>query len=151
MSQYQRAEDIALDLTSRLATITVANGYETDIGLRVFRGARKVADEQVPCAVLIEGADGVEQAPGRIPNVKVSQGYVLGGYAQCDVMNPNDMAHKIIRDLKRAIFTDDTGLGGKVSRIGYRGRDIGPRTDGVPIVFALIEIDVNYVEDLRNP
>lgn len=151
MSQYQKAGDISSALSERLATIKVANGFETDIGLLVMRGTRKVEDDQVPCCVLIEGADRSEQGAGRLPVAKVEQEYILGGYAPCDPGNPNDAAHKVLRDLKRAIFKGDTTLGGRVPRVEYKGRDIGPRTDGVPIVFAMIEISVTYVEDLTNP
>ena len=78
---------------------------------------------------------------------------------QCDPDNPNDMAHQIISDIKKAVFsnTDATrvdttmgtvSFGGRVKSVHYRGRDIGPRTDGVPIVFAVVHIDVVYVEQL---
>lgn len=151
MSQYQTSEEIALLIADRLGDISVANDYETDIGLKVFRGKRAVMDEQVPCCVLIEGADNVEQGAGRLPVAKITQQYILGGYNTCDVDNPNDAAHEIIRDLKKAIFIGDVTLGGKVSKIEYKGRDIGPRTDGTPIVFALIEISVTYIENLTAP
>lgn len=152
MSQFQRAEDIALLIQSRIAQITEANGYETDIGSRVLRGARKVDDSWVPCAVLIEGMDKVENGPSsKTASAKVEQHYVLGGYTRCDAQNPNDAAHKIIRDLKKAIFSDGTTLGGKVAKVEYKGRDIGPRTDGINIVFAIVEIAVTYVENLGEP
>lgn len=152
--QFQTAGEIAAELSTVLATITKANGYETDIGTRVFRGARKVQDEQVPCAVLVEGADRVTQGKSvREATAKIEQDYILGGYSPCDPNNPNDEAHKIIRDLKRALFGGGKGttLGGKVPEIAYNGRDIGPRTDGLPIVFAIIEITVTYVERLATP
>lgn len=145
------APAIASELASRLAQITVANGYVTNIGSKVFRGKRKIEDSAVPCAVLIEAEDMVEDRPGRLPAAQITQRYVLGGYEQCDPDNPNDMAHSIIRDIKRAVFPGDGNLGGKVRAVKYRGRDIGPRTDGQPIVFAVVEIDIEYVEDLTNP
>lgn len=152
MSQYQTAEQIAALLQARIEQITVANGCETDIGKKVLRGARKVDDSWVPCATIIEGVDKVEQSPSlKAPGLKVDQHYVLGGYAPCNPQHPNDVAHKIIRDLKRAIFKDGATLGGKVVKVDYKGRDIGPRADGVAIVFAIIEVVVSYMEDLANP
>ena len=157
---YTRARDIALHLTDLLAGISKVNGYETDIGLRVFRGKRKIDDTQVPCAVIIEGEDkpGGSQGPA---SQQVTQSYVLGGYAECDPDHPNDTAHQIIADIKRAIFTcvnptraeqisGTTTLGGRVKSVAYVGRDIGPRTDGVPIVFAVVHIDVVFVEQLHT-
>ena len=54
---FIRARDIAAHLTTLLAGISKADGYETDIGLRVFRGKRKIDDSHIPCAVIIEGED----------------------------------------------------------------------------------------------
>lgn len=153
-----RARDIAAHITTTLAGITKANGYETDIGLRIYRGKRKIDDTHVPCAVLIEGEDkpGAEQGKG---SQQITQSYVLGGYADCDPDQPNDTAHMIISDIKKAVFsnTDATrademkgtvSFGGRVKSVTYRGRDIGPRTDGVAIVFAVVHIDVVFVEQL---
>lgn len=151
MSMYQSAEDISDDLAGRLATIRKVNGYETDIGLNVYKGARRIEPEQAPCSTLVEGNDLVEQAKGSIPTAKTSQDYVLGAYVACDPMNPNVAAHAAIRDMKKAIFAVDTTLTGKVRGIEYRGKDIGPRTDGVAVVLAIIEITATFVEDLRNP
>ena len=155
---FIRARDVALHLTSLLSAITKANGYETDIGLRVFRGKRKIDDSHVPCAAIIEGEDtpGGTQGPA---SQQVTQSYVLGGYAECDPDHPNDTAHQIIADIKKAIFTvvdptraetisGSTTLGGRVKSVTYQGRDIGPRADGIPIVFAVVHIDVVFVEQL---
>lgn len=155
---YTRARDIAQHLTTVMEGITTANGYETDIGVRVFRGKRKIDDSHVPCAVILEGEDkpGGTQGPA---SQQVTQSYVLGGYVECDPDNPNDAAHSIIADIKKAVFTlidptraeeisGTTTFGGRVKSVTYTGRDIGPRTDGVPIVFAVVHIDVVFVEQL---
>jgi hypothetical protein len=153
----QSADLVAQEIASRMARITVALGAETDIGTTVFRGRRKIDDEMIPCSVLIEGEDAPHGTAGRTVTIdqRVVQRYVLIGYAKCDADNPNDVAHRIIRDLKRSIFrTNGIGsrnLGGTVKDVSYRGRDIGPRADGVAIVMAIIEIDVDYNEDLANP
>lgn len=146
------AAGVSALIEARIAGISIANGYETDVGLRKFLGKRAVDDSEAPCSVLIEGADDPTDSPGRKPTVLMSQRYVLGGYDLCDPDNPNTKAHAMIRDFKRAIFKpEDATFGGKVKHVYYRGRDIGPRLDGKAIVFALIEIDVEYVEDLSNP
>ena len=156
---FTRARDIALHLDGLLAGITKAHGYETDIGVRVYRGRRKIDDDAVPCAVIIEGEDhpGGTQGPSA---QQVVQSYALGGYAQCDPDHPNDTAHQIISDLKKAVFglpadatraeqaTGTRSFGGRVKKVEYKGRDIGPRADGVAIVFAVVHIDVTFVEHL---
>ena len=159
MSQvFTRARDVAAHLSTLLAGVRVANGFETDIGVRVYRGKRKIDDTSVPCAVLLEGDD----TPGETQGTdyqKITQSYVLGGYAPCDPDNPNDAAHQIVSDLKKAVFqlVDPTKaesingsqtFGGRVKNVEYKGRDIGARTDGGSIVFAVIHIDVSFVERL---
>lgn len=160
MSQVlTRARDVAQHLTNLLAGIRLTNGYETDIGATVYRGKRKIDDDAPPCAVLIEGEDRPGNTQGLSSQV-VTQAYVLGGYTACDPDNPNDAAHKIISDIKKAVFTAPTNptpaerhagtltFGGRVKKVEYKGRDIGPRADGVPIVFAVVHIEVTFVEDL---
>lgn len=151
MSTLHQAAEVANELTSRLSQISVANGSNTDVGLKVLRGRRRIDDNQVPCVVLAEGPDQPSAGPGRLPTVELAQTYILIAYHECEPDHPNDMGHLLLKDLKRAIFHDGVTLGGKVVRVTYRGRDIGPRGDGVGIVCASVEIDVNFVEDLTNP
>ncbi|PJC14276.1 MAG: hypothetical protein CO065_14680 [Comamonadaceae bacterium CG_4_9_14_0_8_um_filter_57_21] len=151
MTTFHQAAEVASELAARLATITVANGFHSDIGLRVLRGRRRIDDGQVPCAVLVEGADTPSSAPGALVTVEITQTYVLVAYHDCNPDHPNDKGHELIKDLKRAIFSDGTTLAKQVKRVHYRGRDIGPRGDGVGIVSATVEIDVVFVEDLTNP
>lgn len=152
MSLLQTAESLSDAIVTRMSQISVANGYETDIGLRVYRGARKVDEDLAPCAVLIEGADKVEMSASKHKaSAKINQSYLLHAYVPCDLMNPNVAAHKAIRDFKKAIFHDGTTMNGQVVSVTFKGRDIGPRVDGVAIVLAQIEIEVSYVEDLSAP
>ena len=62
---------------------------------------RKIDDQQVPCAVLIEGEDKPGGAQGA-GSQQVTQSYVLGGYAECDPDHPNDRAHEILADIFEA-------------------------------------------------
>lgn len=151
MTTLHQADQVATELDTRLKRITVANGFNSDIGLRVLRGRRRIDDGQVPCAVLVEGPDTPVSGPGRMASAEITQSYVLIAYHECDPDHPNDKGHELIKDLKRAIFADGTTLANQVQRVHYRGRDIGPRGDGVGIVCATIEIDVNFIEDLTNP
>lgn len=157
---FKKASDIAAHITSILQTITTANGYNTNIGQTVYRGRLKHDEDRVPYAVLIEGED--RPADHRdVRDVKVAQDYVIGGYVACDPDNPNDAAHAVIKDIKKAIFTSDLawqppapgsrGIGqGRVKSLIYRGRDIGPRADGKAIVFAVVHITVEFAEDLTD-
>lgn len=154
MILLQRAEDIGEEIVARLEAVTVANGAETDLGRKVYRGVRKVDDSMLPCCVVVEGEDTPERQDS-ITHVSLTQRYVLLAYVPCDPLQPNAAAHAAIRDLKRAIFTTggkpDSWMGRKVGRVRYRGRDIGPREDGLAFVVALIEIEIDYVENLAAP
>lgn len=150
-SPYTKASEVSQALYQRLLTVTKANGSETEIGATVYRGRRNVDESTVPCCVLIEGPDTPTDRPGRLPSVAITQRYVVAAYLPCDPNNPNDAAHAAIRDIKRAMFAGDGNLGGRALRISYRGRDIGPRADGLPIVFVSVDLDVEFVEDLTNP
>lgn len=144
------ASDIALELASRLATITVANGFNTDIGLRVYRGRRDIAVESLPCTVLAELEDVVEDRSGRKGHlVKLSQVYAIEGHDLCDADHPNDKAHLVIKDLKRAVFGAPFTL--QVAAVDYRGRTIGVRNPGLNAVPAAIRISVQFSEDLATP
>lgn len=151
------AAGVAAVLYQRLLAIQIANGYETNMGLTVFQGKTRVADEQVEqsgaCLSVIEGIDTIENqaARGRSPLVKIEQRYGLVGYAVCDPNAPNIAAHAMLRDMKKAVWSPPANWDDQVYSIVYKSRDIGPRADGVNIVMALLEIGVVYAEDLSNP
>ena len=154
MTVFVKAADVAAEIVARIASITTANGAETNIGLNVLQGKRKLpADDEVPCAILIEGEDSVDDTAGRMQTalIKVTQGYVIDGFDVCDPNNPNVKAQAMIRDIKRALFKDGRTFGGKVVEVSYVGRDIGPRPDGVALVQARVMIEVAFAEDLANP
>ena len=146
---FTKASDIAEYLTTLLAGVTIANGYHTDIGLRVFRGKRSKVEEQIPCAVLIEGEDHPGESAGR-ESIKIVQDYVVGGYVACDPDNPNDAAHLVLKDIKKVLFQQGSRMGNRVTNISYSGRDIGPRPDGVAIVFAVVHISITFAETLAD-
>ena len=154
-ASHHSAEDIGTELSARLATCTVAQGAETDLGAKVYRGRRRVDDSMIPCSAVIEGDDVPTRGGNVKTDYKLAQRYVLYAYVQCDPSNPNDAAHAAIRDMKRALFNTggaaDSKLGGKVRDLEYLGRDIGPRADGAGFVLAAIEVGVEYVENVANP
>lgn len=143
------AKDIAVAITSRIQGISVANGFLTDIGTRVFRGKRRLDESLLPCVVISEGDDQV--AEHLRTSARIIQRYEIEGHAECDTDHPNDKAHDIISDLKRALFNGEPTFGGPVKKIEYRGRNIVPREDGFNAVAASIRIDISYVDQLSSP
>lgn len=154
MTSHHSAEAVGAELSARLATRTTAQGAETDLGAKVYRGRRHIDDTMIPCTVVIEGDD--VPARGNVKTeYKLDQRYVLFAYVPCDPDHPNDAAHAALRDMKRALFNTagvrDSKLGGKVRDIAYLGRDIGPRADGASFVLAALEVGVEYAEDVAAP
>lgn len=145
------AKTLAATLTARFATITVANGYLTDIGLRGFRGKLLLDETQVPCFVIREGDDAVQEQTRT--KARILQRYAVEGHDVCDPDNPNDKAHDILRDIKACMFSPsaDRTFGGVVRNVFYRGRVIGPRDDGIAFVSASVEFDLEFAEELTDP
>lgn len=152
MTTYVSATQVANEIKTRIEGITVANGFHTDIGLKLFRGKTNAPDkDNVPCSVLLEGDDEIKMSDGRKPLANIKQHYAIGGYDICDADHPNDQAHLIIKDIKRALFGAAANFDNAVYALRYKGREIGPRADSQPIVWALVHITVEYYEDLANP
>lgn len=148
------ANDIALAVSARLDNITIANGYQTDVGQNVFRGRRRLDPSHLPCVVLIEREDQpAGQSGQREPQVKVKQRFTMEGHADCDPDNPNDVGHKIVADMKKAIWSAPFMYGAdkKLITVNYEGRSIAPREEGLAVVSAAVEISVEFVETLGSP
>lgn len=142
------AEQWGAYLVERIALCTIAQGAETDLGRVVYRGRRKVDDEMMPCASLVEGSGNSKDQAGRSAQVQITLAFAIHAYVLCDADNPNVAGHAAIRDLKRAVFGGDI----KTSRlISYHGADIAPRVDGSAFVLAAIEFSAEVYEDLANP
>lgn len=148
------AETIGEEVVRRLELCTLAQGAETDLGVKVYRGRRHVDDSMIPCVALIEGKDDPNPR-GTGTNAEIKQHYVMFAYVPCDPLQPNAAAHKALRDMKRAMFNTDGAAspswGRRVKQVHYKGRDIGPRSDGAAYVVAAIEIAVEFVENLAQP
>lgn len=154
---FTSATEVAAEIKSRLQAISTTADvpYLTNIGAAVYQGKVGVDDDMPPCISIREGDDHVESTPGRSALWQIAQKYALVSYGPCDPDDPNVAAHRQIKDMKRAIFSTngkpDAKFGGKVQEVHYLGRTIGPRADGKPIVMAIVDIEVVYVESLALP
>ena len=155
---YTKSSEVSQALFERLGVMTQANGAETNIGRKVYRGRKNLDDLAVPYTVLIEQTDTAQDRPGRLPSVSIEQRYLVVACLECDPDNPNDAAHAAIRDIKRAVFKPEAdvspgaigALGGRVKALHYRGKIIEQRVDGRPLVFVSVELAAEFVEDLTN-
>ena len=126
-------DKIAAELAARVAQISIANGYRTDIGQQVFDGRRHLDETHMPCTVIF--ADDDDPAG-----------------AQCDPDHPNVVGRKIVSDLKKAVFSGDLTFGDKRAvACRYGGRSSSPRPDGLALISANIVVVVDVVENLAAP
>ena len=59
-------EQIMASFAARLAAITVANGYQTDIGDNVVRARRSFLEEDLPAISVIDGAETFDRRGGSV-------------------------------------------------------------------------------------
>lgn len=150
------AAALAAELAARLGAIRTANGYRSDVGIQVFRGRRRLPDGAVPCVVLFEGDDAMESSRGE-QEARIRTTYVIEAHAACDPENPNDVAHDLLADMKRALFSSEAprwpdGAGKRLwLELAYVGREIVPRSDGVARVLAALTITTVHHERLDAP
>ena len=149
------AKAIGTSLSALLGTITVANGYNTDIGLRVYRGRLAIDESRIPCVILAELDDANKDAVSQGTLIAVGQRYTIEAHVTCDPNNPNDAAHDVIADIKKALFQKMIRTGSafspEIKHLNYIGKTIGPRPDGSAFVSGSITVVADFVEDLKNP
>lgn len=155
------ASRIAQVLTARLSLIQVANGYETDAGLRVYRGRVIMsADDMEPGPLVViypvQGAPTetpVEGMETRVRNeLRLS---VLGMAVPGDMDHPLDMAFQLIGDIKRALFQSIAPLVDAGERISeppeYTGSRVALPEPGEQTVVAGVDVMIRYFEQRGNP
>lgn len=145
-----RLSVLAAFLADRLTEIQVVNGYVTDIGLRPFRGRRSVDASNAPCVVLIEGQDDPQDQSGGRDQVVVKQQYAISAFVACDPDNPNDAANEAVEDITHALFREGARMDGRVQKIDYAGRDIGPRPDGEATVQVVVHVHITIAQNLTR-
>lgn len=146
-------DTVAAAFLARLAVITQANGYATDIGRTRFDGNLNIEREDVPCLTLIHGDDEPEQNKDPAINV-VNQrvAVIIEAHDFCDPNNPNVQGRAMVADIKRALFDPEhPRLDKAVAILQYQGRTIQPRAIGTDLVAVGVKLLAVWKEDLANP
>lgn len=153
-----KANDIAAALAARLATIRTANGYATEAGQHVYRGALGIPEEQAPFLAIVEQEDQVEgqrinnRSTGTDPiDTEILLPFDIVAVAPCNPDNPAIAGHALVADIKRAVFGGDLTWGGLATHTRYIGRSIPPRTAGSTLVEVRVSIRIGCVENLADP
>lgn len=145
---------VLAEVKRRLGTITVANGYRTDIGLKLFVSRSMVPSEkQMPCVQIMEGAEiADDQANGETLTSKPFQICGFEIWKTDDENDAADLMGDIAHDIKRAIFRDGSKWDREhmVNKIEYIGTNKDPRVGGSKAVETQVVFRVLFVEDLKN-
>lgn len=125
-------EQIIRKIVTRLAVITAAGGYNTDIGENVQRGRMKLDMSEVPACVVFPLPEEAERRYGKVicrMPVKV-EGMLRMPVHDYDGMrylgesNPSVLSEKILGDLRKCI-TDQSAIstwtGGLTDDVQYTG------------------------------
>ena len=148
MSTITRTSVLSQYIDQLLAGITIAGGYQTDIGLRHFRGRRNLDGSSAPCVSLIEGPDEPQDQGAGREQVVIRQHYAISAHVPCDPDNPNDAANDAVEDIRHALFRQGVTLGGAIKKLDYNGREIGTRADGEATVQVVVHVSALMAQDL---
>lgn len=147
-----RRQDILAEFVDRLGNITIANGFQTDVGQLVFIGERPVLGPDDPDASLdvVVSAD----EPGyQGENVSVRLPVTVRAVVKASAgVTPWETVEAVIADVKKAIETDHD-LGGLLVTRGLERGPVEPRDReaGDEIVGAGIQYALRYVEQWGAP
>jgi hypothetical protein len=152
-------EIIIQDFISRLAVITTANGYNTNIGKNVYRVRKAVDPDDLPCCVIWPGAEKGEASYGEN---SCTMPIRIEGIAEFGSENKSAVSEKILGDLKKCILEPGNALaeppvgwirspdyidslvyagGGTEEYPGEEGKSVG----------AMISVEVKYTEKIGDP
>jgi len=146
-------QSILTELISRVSAIAVANGYQTDAGLRLFVGELPALGPDDPDAALAlivrdeQAADlsGYGEAPdGIILSVLPVE---VQAVVKADLEQPWVSVEGVIADIKQAVETNDRSLGGVRALPLKSGRTRAfPREPGSTVVGAGVPYLATFAE-----
>lgn len=144
-------QTIIEEIRSRLAGITVDNGYQTDAGALVFVGqtpALSDADPEQALAIRVGGDDIGYQGE----NVLVTLSLVVHALMRADVDEPTTASEAVIADIKKAVEIDRDLAGALQPRGLERGTTTAAdRSQGSEYVAATVEYRCRFVERWGQP
>lgn len=103
MSQQTVREHIIQDFITRLGVITVANGYNTNMGNKVIRAGRNITDADVP-AVNVRPRSDVSTSLQSYGVTAITMEILLEGVMAYGATNPSVIAEEILGDLYACIM-----------------------------------------------
>ncbi len=125
---------VAQEIASRLANITVANGYKTNAGQNVALGWRSIdRAEGLPCLTVTETGYEPDTEPARLPG---RGRYRIQWAIEALVPvtgNALQTLYDIEADVIRALFDPNDSLGALTKKLTYSGRQFSREQAGSDI------------------
>ena len=141
-------------IVTRLQTILIADGYNTDAGNRVTQGRRTFDPSELPAlSVFIPVVELDDSKPPHAQrNDCLLQLVVEGHITAVDMNMPAVDGHALISDIKRAMFdSDDRTLGGLVNDFRWQRDVLDIPDDGSHVVHVSVEALAPYPEIYGDP
>jgi hypothetical protein len=146
-----KALRVIKEIQTALEVISIANGYQTDAGLRVSRGRKRISrDETFPLISIHEGEEEVVKSVG-VSVVQLRLPVTVEGFVESDLANPLDSAHPLLADIKKSLFPALIQNRGSIINVNYLGRVIDPPEDGSRYSSVSVHLAVEWGEELSNP
>ena len=133
-------ETALTELETRLATISVVNGFNTELGASVFPAGTYLTEDDAPCLALYEARpdnDGVMQVAAGMQTAcgqEFVARYMVQAFIKRDeAQTPLAVAQAAARDILRALMGANHGAlaGAKLHRIEGQGRGLTPKGGNV--------------------
>jgi hypothetical protein len=152
-------EFIIKDFIARLAVITIANDYATDIGTHVIRARKKLDPAELSAVVIWPGTETPVYTYGkRSCTMKMK----VEGIVEFGEEDPSVIAEKILGDLKKCFLAPENLLTSPhsgwsrspdyIDSIIYTGGGTEDYPDDGQIsVGAFATFDVTYTENINDP
>jgi len=145
-------------LEIRCQSILISNGFNTDAGNQVYLGKRQVNPDEVesgPVLLLFDESDEIdtEQVTTCIKYV-VAMDVTIQVHMEYDANDHTELLHKLVQDIKKAIFNAINPLDGMPSNclsIMPGNRRVIYPSNGGDVLAARQGVQIQYVEDYGNP
>lgn len=149
-------------LTAALSEITVANGYNQDIGANVFRGRDTFgASDPLPMLSILESILEKDQvmSPQQGTFITGPWELLIQGWAVDDEDNPTDPGQFLLADVKKRLVQERSrargyeilGMQGKITDIKFSTGVVRPADEVSSRAYFWLKLELVLVENLADP
>lgn len=145
------AKRILTAVATRLSAITVAGGYHTDAGKRIYMGMPSFdsEDDTFPLLAVFSREEPPQALTGQRSRNTLT--VLVNGFLLAD-NDATNKAHDTLADVKKAVLlAADSTLGGLAHHLAYLGSEQRLPEDGSTVVALEIRFDATYDENYGDP